>query len=185
MGWSTYYRAPGQTDREHFQGELREGLTILDSSTIKNVFYAACREDQTGEVFALVYLIHRQRGYYNFGVKALDETVGPADHECPARILDLLTPTESKWANEWREQCRKTIAAKAERREQNPKVKHGDSIRLANPLNFQGGHTAQEFRLRVDGRRRRWVGNPGTDSPFLCRLPRDWATRYQWEKIAA
>jgi len=185
MGWSTYHRAPGETDREHFQKELRKGVEIIDCTTVKNVFYAAAKEGD--EVYALVFLIHRSRGYYNFGVKTMDETVGPGSYDCPDRILDLLTPTDSKWANEWREECRKQNKAKAEARAKakDNKVTDGSTIRLANPLNFQGGHTAQEFRLRVDGRRRRWVGNPGTDDQFLCRLPRDWATLYQWEKIAA
>jgi len=185
MGWSTYHRPAGQTDREHFQGEVREGLTILDSSTIKNVFYAACRDEKTGEVFALVYLIQRNpKDYFNFGVKAMDETVGPCYYDCPARILDLLTPTDSKYATEWRAECRAQIARKAEARASTPKVKDGTVIRLANPLKFQGGHEAQEFRLRVSGRTRRWVANPGTDRQFVCRLPRDWATRYSWELAA-
>src|SRR4030095_19238 len=185
MGWTTYYRAPGQTDREHFQEELRDDLKIIDSTTIKNVFYAACKDEKTGEVFALVYLIHRTRGYYNFGVKAMDETVGPCEHECPDRILDLLTPTDSKWANEWRETCRRVNAAKAEARAKNTKVKDGSTIRLALPLNFQNGMQAREFKLHVNGRRRAWTANPGTSGQFICRLPRDWATRYSWERIAA
>lgn len=186
MGWSTYHRPAGQTDREHFQGEVRDGLTIIDSSTVKNVFYAACREDQTGQIFALVYLIQRTpRDYYNFGVKAMDETVGPCYYDCPARILDLLTPTDSEYAKEWRAKCREGIAFKTEKRAAAPKVTDGTVIKLATPLNFRSGLTAQEFKLRVIGRTRRWYANPGTDNQFLCRLPRDWATRYQWEKIAA
>ena len=186
MGWSTYHRPAGQTDREHFQGEIRDGLTILDSTTIKNVFYAACKDEQTGEVFALVYLIQRTpRDYYNFGVKAMDETVGPCYYDCPAHILDMLTPTKSEWANEWREKCRKTIAAKAEARANTVKVTDGAVIKLAHPLTFRGGHEAQEFQLRVNGRTRRWIGNPGTARQFLCRLPQDWATRYTWEKMSA
>lgn len=186
MGWSTYHRRAGQTDLEHFQGEVRDGLKILDSTTIKNVFYAACKDEQTGEVFALVYLIQRTpRDYYNFGVKAMDETVGPCYYDCPARILDQLTPTESEYAKSWREECRKTIAAKAAARSDAPKVTDGTVIKMATPLNFRGGLTAQEFRLRVSGRTRRWLANPGTDDAFLCRLPQDWATRYTWEKISA
>jgi hypothetical protein len=186
MGWSTYHRRAGQTDREHFQGEVREGLTILDSTTIKNVFYAACRDDQTGEVFALVYLIQRTpKDYFNFGVKAMDETVGPCYYDCPARILNLLTDTESEYAKSWRESCRKAIAAKAEARSTTVKVTDGTVIKLDRPLHFQGGYEAQEFKLRVIGRARRWVGNPGTDQQFTCRLPQDWATRYSWERISA
>lgn len=186
MGWSTYHRPAGQTDREHFQGEIREGLTILDSSTKGNVFYAACKDEQTGEVFALVYLIQRNpRDYFNFSVKAMDETVGPCYYDCPARILDLLTETQSDYAKEWRDKCRKALAANAEAKQSTATVKDGSIIKVANELTFQGGLKAQEFKLRVVGRTRRWLANPGTPDQFVCRLPRDWATRYSWEKIAA
>ena len=36
----------------------------------------------------------------------MDETCGPYQYDCPESILKLLTPTESKWANEWRAKCR-------------------------------------------------------------------------------
>lgn len=186
MGWSTYHRPAGQTDREHFQGEIREGLTILDSSTKGNVFYAACKDEQTGEVFALVYLIQRTpRDYYNFGVKAMDETVGPCYYDCPAHILDLLTETQSEYAKSWRESCRKALATKAAAKTSTASVKHGSKIKVAQPLKFGNGLEAQEFELIIRGRTRRWMANPGTDNRFLCRLPRDWATLYSWEKISA
>lgn len=184
MGWITYHREPGQTDREHFQEQFGADLEIIDCTTVKNVFYAATRSKR-GEVFAMVILIQRTRGYYNFGYKDMEESMGPCAYDCPDRILDLLTPTDSKYAIEWRETCRRTNAAKKEARTQTTKVKDGTTIRLAAPLNFQGNLKAQEFRLRVNGRRRWWMANPDTSSQFMCRLPRDWATRYQWEKIAA
>lgn len=187
MGWSTYHRPAGQTDREHFTAELETSRhEILDCATVKNVFYAAVRTKETGQVWAWVCLIHRApRDYYNFGYKSMDETVGPNAADCPARILDLLTPTDSKYAVEWREACRKNLARKAEAKKSTAKVTDGTVIKLATPLNFQGGLTAQEFRLRVNGRTRRWLANPDTDQAFLCRLPQDWATRYTWEKISA
>jgi hypothetical protein len=187
MGWITYHRPAGQTDREHFTAELinPNEREILDCATVKNVFYAAVQDKKDGQVWALVVLIQRTRGYQNFGYKDMDETVGPCYYDCPARILDLLTDTESEYAKQWRESCRKTIAAKAEARSSTVKVTDGTVIKLAKPLHFQGGYEAQEFKLRVIGRARRWVGNPGTDRQFTCRLPQDWATRYSWEKMSA
>lgn len=35
--------------------------------------------------------------------------MGPADCDCPASILALFSPTDSEWAIEWRESCRKRI----------------------------------------------------------------------------
>lgn len=185
MGWITYHREPGQTDKEHFQKEFGEELEILDCTTIKNVFYAATKYKKNGDVFGMVCLIQRTRGYYNFGYKDMEESMGPCAYDCPDRILDLLTPTQSKYANEWRETCRKTNAAKAEARAKTGTVKDGATIRVKHPLHFANGMEAREFKLRVNGRYRAWIANPGTSSQFVCRLPRDWATRYSWEKIAA
>ena len=46
----------------------------------------------------------RERGEY-FAYKPMDETVGPMYYHCPKSILNLLTPTENKWALEWRDKC--------------------------------------------------------------------------------
>lgn len=179
MGWSTYHREPGQTDREHFTSQLDDTQQILECATIKSVFYAAVLDKRDGKVWGAVCLMQRNlSGDYNFGVKEMSDTVGPCYYDCPDRILDLLTPTESEYANEWRKTCREANAKRSE-------VKDGTVIRLASALKFQGGHEAQEFRLRVSGRTRRWIANPGTDHQFMCRLPRDWATRYAWERKEA
>jgi hypothetical protein len=38
-----------------------------------------------------------------FGYKDMDESMGGSERDCPARILDLLGPTDSKWALEFRD----------------------------------------------------------------------------------
>lgn len=40
------------------------------------------------------------------------ESSGPCEDHCPASILSLLSPTDSEYANNWRERCRKNIEAK-------------------------------------------------------------------------
>lgn len=55
----------------------------------------------------------------------MDETVGPRIDNCPEHILDLLTPTDQEWANEWRQRCRAKIAAHKAR----PKVVVGAILR--------------------------------------------------------
>jgi len=52
------------------------------------------------------------KDYFNFSYKNMSEDMGPAQSECPESILDLLSPTESDWANEWRERCRKVYRQK-------------------------------------------------------------------------
>ena len=142
MGAVQYHRPKGQTDREHLQAELfDERLTIIDSTTKGLTFYGAVRNNETGEVWALIVLQQRLRGHYNYGRKEMDETAGPFYYDCPDRILDLLTPTTNAYALEWRAKCRAKNAAKATR----PKVKAGDTIRLAEPLSFGDGYTGDTF----------------------------------------
>ena len=73
----------------------------------------------TGErkVWACVVLtqIDRRKGW--FYEKTVDETMGPCERNCPAKILDLLTPTDREWAIEWRNDCRKNLEAKKTRQE--------------------------------------------------------------------
>lgn len=143
MGWTTLHRQPGQTDRDFIQREIvGHGHTILDGVTKGFTFYGAVRNDDTGEVFAIVVLQHRSRGYENYGYKAMDETVGPFEIDCPDRILDMLTPTENEYANGWRAKARAKNAAKAAR----PKVKAGDTIRFDQPLRFTNGLSFDTFR---------------------------------------
>jgi hypothetical protein len=56
---------PGTTDREFFETEFPNTLTrdgeILACATVRSVFYAAVRTRETGQVWALVVLLHRSR----------------------------------------------------------------------------------------------------------------------------
>ena len=86
---------------------------VLKSQVVGGRTYYAAVE-HTGparerEVFAAVCLIEynlRDPEGYIFGYKDMTEHMGPCQSECPAAILDLLTPTESPYAREWRERCR-------------------------------------------------------------------------------
>lgn len=79
-------------------------------SDYTHVIYAACRED-ANEVFGLVLLVHiAQR---EIATKPITEEMGPNEDECPAHILDLLTPTDREYAIKWRERCRENLGARA------------------------------------------------------------------------
>ncbi len=73
--------------------------------------------------------------------------MGPCEAECPARILDLLTPTDKEYALDWRKRCR----ANLERRGR--KLSDGDRLRLPEPMKFSDGHIGQEFIVARRGRR--------------------------------
>lgn len=65
------------------------------------------------ETWAAVFLTTTDsRDYFNFSYKDMSEDMEPAECDCPASILSLLSPTDSEYANDWRERCRKNIEAK-------------------------------------------------------------------------
>ena len=130
MGWTgihaTHYRG-GKINRkaemdERWTQTEHDGypeLTVLKSSMVGSVYYAAIQIKRNGiieSVFATTALTSsNMREYFNFLYKDIDETAGPYDCKCPKGILDLLTPTDNEYANEWREKCR----AKFKKKERN------------------------------------------------------------------
>lgn len=139
MGWTFTYKPPGIPLAEFFHdsGTLRwtnspHVYTVLDSALVRRcVFYAAIEriEAETGkrDVWAAVFLVKfvplGQDGC-NFGWKDMDETMGPCEADCPRRILELLTPTDNEYANDWRARCWAKI-----NRPRPPKLANGDSFK--------------------------------------------------------
>lgn len=70
---------------------------------------------------ALVVLTQGQPKFSGFGYKEIAEVMGPVESQCPARILDRLSPADAlgykgecvTWAQQWRERCRANAAARA------------------------------------------------------------------------
>jgi len=158
MGWTTM-RKPDDV-AEWFRGKFtrkNENGTrrVLDVAIVnRSEAYAAVEEtkpDGTREVWAATYLIKfypTAADGYTFGYKSMTEHMGPGIASCPARILDLLTPTDSEHANRWREDCR----ARLERRAAN-KLKDGDYVRFPEPMKFTDGNSYQTFVFCQSGRR--------------------------------
>jgi hypothetical protein len=136
MGWMEVHKESGVSYKEYFQEGMSKG-EIIDSCTKNGVFYGAVRIHETQEVVCLVVLIRVQRGYYNFSYKWMDESMHPYYYECPDRILDLLTPTENKYANEWRAICR----------EKNKNaIRKGDWVKFEKPVKFMNGRVKRVFQ---------------------------------------
>jgi len=129
------------------------GLKVLASSCPGNRVYYAATQVMTdgvgGEIFAIVCLVKwnpRDKEGYIFGYKDMEESMGPYEAECPAHILDLLSPTDNANAIDWRARCR----ARLERRGR--KLEDGDRIRLPSPQKFTDGYVGQEFLVSKLGR---------------------------------
>lgn len=65
-----------------------------------------CVHERDGRRWACLYLLRgspkAKNDQYNWGYKDVEETMGPSEISFPYTWLDLLTPIESKYANEWR-----------------------------------------------------------------------------------
>ena len=120
MGW-TFYHVPewfdrkAEIDEKYNWSEDGVSVRVLKSAMVGSTWYGALRVDngESVEVTAEVVLTSMtSRDYFNFGYKAMSETVGPGESKCPAGILKMLTPTDSEFAKAWRERCWKYHEAK-------------------------------------------------------------------------
>lgn len=143
MGWYYGRREKGMSDLDYFtryEGLPKERI-LAHGSTMK-AFYFAWRADD-GSVIAGVYLKNwAKEDYYNFGYKPLDEAMGPAEFDCPAKVLDALSdPAPNEWAEQWRAKARARLAQRAKARA----VKKGTLVRFEEPLRFTNDEVHSVF----------------------------------------
>lgn len=146
------------------------GLRVLRSSMVGQVYYAAVQSYEAAgpkSVFAVVCLTRwnpKARDGHIFGYKDMDESCGPYEAQCPARILDLLTEPANDYAREWREKCRARL-----RLTERKLPKSGDRLIFAEPIRFTDGFEGREF---VVVRRQRAILLQRPDTRLLCKVPR-------------
>lgn len=121
MGWTSYHATHyknGRIDRKAeidamWNDDTSGKFIVLKSSMKGSTYYGAIKQKNTEKVFAVVFLTStNMKDYFNFSYKDMDETCGPYQYDCPKGILDLLTPTDSEYANAWRKRCYENIKAK-------------------------------------------------------------------------
>lgn len=165
-----------ECDAYFMEGLNRGYYDILKSSMVGSTYYAAVKplkkysKDDNGNeivvdipmseqrVFGVVFLTSTDsKDYFNFSYKEMDETVGPCYYDCPKGILDLLTPTESEWANNWRAKCREQLEKK-----KNPnslsKLPEDSVIKVIMPFDTQRHSKGDEVILtkRKWGKQCKW-----------------------------
>ena len=129
MGWdythATHYTRTGAIDRKAeidelytWQNDTRKA-EVVRSAMVGGTYYAAVKVTilSTGEAETFAETLvgdddTNKPGLFQLGVKTMGESSGPCEDHCPASILSLLSPTDSEYANNWRERCRKNIEAK-------------------------------------------------------------------------
>lgn len=149
MGSTGCHREPGMSDRAFFEQEFPETLIkygrVLDSATAGGAFYAVVANgpeasSYPNETWMLVVKINRYRGYENFVYKEMDESMGPYENDCPAKLLDLLeqrTPEPpNEYAAEWRKRCRKNANKAAKARKF---ATRGTVVYFPKPIEFSDG----------------------------------------------
>lgn len=158
------------------RGDLRSQV-LASGLVAMRTYYAAVERvtPSTGarEVWALICLVRynrRDRKGYIFGYKDMEESMGPCEDRCPARVLDLLTATDNAYARAWRARCRARLARQAETNAK-PTPRPGDVLVLSEPLLFRDGRRLDRFQaVRAPGRRRGVVFRSAAGG--LYRIPR-------------
>lgn len=200
MGWTFFRTAKGEKTRdilaEHLNFESENGKSeIVDCAVKSGVAYIAMKQTYSGGlsdfvksvydvegdtvVIGLVVLTKRVKDFYNFGYKDMTETMGPYDCDCPARILDLLSPLKalegeyeafSSLANatRWRRECRD--------RQARPQIRVGQKLKFATKLSFTDGFKGDEFQVvRYKKQGKAFRGSNGK----LYRIPNVKAREYR------
>jgi hypothetical protein len=168
MGW-TFTALNGRKITDHivasytWESETAKNEVIAHSINVRGgVAYLAVRSTTkaTSEVLvwagvAAIKHIPRAADGYDFGIKEMDETVGPYQCDCPARILDLLTPLPdapaegpdpNEYARQWRAACRARIEAKARAKKA---LCDGATLTLEHALRFNDGVERKTFTVRA------------------------------------
>lgn len=167
MGWTSYnakFYKNGRVDRKaEIENNVikNDNLKVLKSSMIGSTYYGAIEHIESKEVFAVVILTStNMKDYFNFSYKDMDETMGPGQCNCPKSILDLLTPTDNEYANEWRKRCYKNIN-KGKDKKALKNLPVGTRIKVTMPIDTtcfkQGDEVVLEKTIGYGSKRSRWV----------------------------
>lgn len=106
MGWDYHNELAPYDRRAICRRQIGNGYKVVKDAVVGTTYYAAVKSPHDGKVNAVIILTHIDRnGYCNFGMKWMGEEDGPGVCECPKSVLDVLTPTDNKYATEWREAC--------------------------------------------------------------------------------
>jgi hypothetical protein len=187
MGWTGMYREPGQTNAEFFGKELRDGDKIIASNTepgFNGTFYAAVQRP-SGEVWALV--VQQGRNGQEYLYKDMDETVGPNEVGASREVFDALTPTDSEWANQWRERVAIDLARRDEARARAKMAVPGTMVVFTRPVDLSHGDKFRVGKIVGKGRIQYFTDEdmryPGFDEADTLRygqyanLGRRWTNR--------
>lgn len=109
MGWDYDTKPEGMSVIDFLSGTFSND--VIAGEIVYDTAYLAVRNPATGRVSAVVCpFTLGDQGDVNIAWKAIREEVEPFYYDCPAHILDLLSPTEAEGALIWRAECRRRLA---------------------------------------------------------------------------
>ena len=147
MGWTETFNVNGST-KEYFDNSYNANCEVLKSKTVKNCYYGAVRIKDENRVVAVVIPFKRNNLNGSLLYKSMDESFGPVESNCPKSILKLLTPTESKYANEWRKRCYENLE-----KINVSKLEVGTIFKTENKIPFTSGEYDTFAVIRLWGKR--------------------------------
>ena len=112
MGWDVVNLGKNISTKKYVEYDVKrsyDGIYSLvkvvegKSQYGQKAFYVALKREEDGSVFACVYLTRRKNG--QLAMKVIGESEGPNYYEAPKSFIDLLSPTEKEFANDWRLKC--------------------------------------------------------------------------------
>ena len=192
MGWLYMtslegHSGPRQYLDAQFTFERPDSISKVLRSALAGmrVYYAAVEQIRiaTGarEVWAAICLVRynpRDSEGHIFGYKDMEESMAPCDCDCPAPILDLLTPTDAQHALQWRARCRENAAARRGKAARtSPGV--GQVIVFDEPLSFADGRSFQRPEVIANPRGHRTVLFRAHGSSSLYRIHNIKSRSYQ------
>lgn len=172
MGW-TSFRLEKDNVSNWFKNEFNvEKFECVKHAIVGNTIYGAIKNKQTGDVFAVIFLIRWDNSDYsfNFSYKDMDETMNPFYYDCPMSILKLLTPTENEYALLWRSEVEKFNNKKKLSKQENSYIK------LTNPIRFSNGENYDCFK---DYGRDRYVIRIENNKPVLVAKVKKFSLKHR------
>lgn len=166
MGW-TCTEKPNNVkkyfDDMHTSNEYRK-VRVLKSA-LKNFreYYAAIEvtNEITGEVDVFCSVIkcdyYQEYGEPQISYKEMSDHAGPAISNCPKNILELLTPTDNDYANQWRDKCWSKINMQAALTAQ---LQHGKKVQFSPAIEFTDGNVHDELYVWKHKRKVRYAPYP-------------------------
>lgn len=98
MKGKEYYAAITDLKRE-----VKDAVGNVMKDDLGNIIYEGIPKEEQ-KTFAMIFRTAVEGNTFYF--KPMDESCGPFYYGCPNTILNLLSPTDSEYANEWRTKCR-------------------------------------------------------------------------------